>query len=90
MRRFKLSIFFTAACILIEQLTASLKNIDNLNLRIGIHQGDIIQEDRDVFGDDVNIASRIEPFATPGGIAVSQKIQQTRSKVLLSENMPTP
>ena len=61
------------------QIQAAVKNIDDLNLRIGIHQGDIIIEDKDVFGDDVNIASRIEPFAAPGGIAVSQKIQQDLS-----------
>jgi len=61
------------------QIQATTKNIDDLNLRIGIHQGDVIQEDKDVFGDDVNIASRIEPFAAPGGIAVSQKIQQDLS-----------
>ena len=57
----------------------AVKNVDDLNLRIGIHQGDIIQEEKDIFGDDVNIASRIEPFAAPGGIAVSQKIQQDLS-----------
>ena len=61
------------------QIQAAVKNIDDLNLRIGIHQGDIIIEDKDVFGDDVNIASRIEPFAVAGGIAVSQKIQQDLS-----------
>ena len=61
------------------QIQAAVKNIDDLNLRIGIHQGDIIIEDKDVFGDDVNIASRIEPFAAAGGIAVSQKIQQDLS-----------
>ena len=61
------------------QMQAAVKNIEDLNLRIGIHQGDIIIEDKDVFGDDVNIASRIEPFATTGGIAVSQKIQQDLS-----------
>jgi len=61
------------------QIQAAVKNIDELNLRIGIHQGDIIIEDKDVFGDDVNIASRIEPFAVAGGIAVSQKIQQDLS-----------
>ena len=61
------------------QIQAAVKNIDDLNLRIGIHQGDIIIEDKDVFGDDVNIASRIEPFAAEGGIAVSQKIQQDLS-----------
>ena len=61
------------------QIQNSIKQIPELNLRIGIHQGDIIQEDKDVFGDDVNIASRIEPFAAPGGIAVSQKIEQDLS-----------
>ena len=61
------------------QIQAGVKNVDDLNLRIGIHQGDIIIEDKDVFGDDVNIASRIEPFAAAGGIAVSQKIQQDLS-----------
>ena len=61
------------------QMQAAVKNIEDLNLRIGIHQGDIIIEDKDVFGDDVNIASRIEPFAVAGGIAVSQKIQQDLS-----------
>ena len=61
------------------QIQAAVKDVDDLHLRIGIHQGDIIIEDKDVFGDDVNIASRIEPFATTGGIAVSQKIQQDLS-----------
>ena len=61
------------------QIQTAVKNIDDLNLRIGIHQGDIIIENKDVFGDDVNIASRIEPFAVAGGIAVSQKIQQDLS-----------
>ena len=61
------------------QIQEAVKKVDDLNLRIGIHQGDVIQEEKDVFGDDVNIASRIEPFAAPGGIAVSQKIQQDLS-----------
>ena len=61
------------------QIQEVVKQVDDLNLRIGIHQGDVIQEEKDVFGDDVNIASRIQPFAAPGGIAVSQKIQQDLS-----------
>ena len=61
------------------EIQKSTKHIPNINLRIGIHQGDIIMEDNDVFGDDINIASRIEPFAASGGIAVSQKIQQDLS-----------
>ena len=50
------------------------KNIESLNLRIGIHQGEIIVQENDVLGDDVNIASRIEPFSAKGGIAISNKV----------------
>lgn len=51
-----------------------VKEVDHLNLRIGIHQGEILITNNDVIGDDVNIASRIEPFSAPGGIAISNKV----------------
>ena len=44
--------------------------------RIGIHQGDIVLQGTEILGDGVNIASRIEPLAPVGGIALSEKIQQ--------------
>jgi len=50
------------------------KDIEDLNLRIGIHQGEVIKQDGDVIGDDVNVASRIEPFSAVGGVAISDKI----------------
>jgi len=59
-------------CALKFQEIAS--EIDDLNLRIGVHQGDIIISDHDVLGDDVNIAARIEPISAIGGIAVSEKV----------------
>ena len=55
--------------------------IENLDLRIGIHEGEITFQDGDVLGDDVNVASRIEPFAAIGGIAISGKVQQNISSL---------
>lgn len=43
-------------------------------LRIGIHSGDVVMEQENIYGDGVNIASRIESFVVPGGIFVSGKI----------------
>jgi adenylate cyclase len=47
-----------------------------IEFRIGIHQGDIVVEDRDIFGDGVNIAARLEGLAEPGGICVSARVQE--------------
>ncbi len=48
-------------------------------LRIGIHQGEVIFEYDDVFGDTVNIASRIQAFAEPGKIYISEAIHNNIS-----------
>jgi adenylate cyclase len=44
-----------------------------MHFRLGIHMGDIIADEDEVFGDDVNIAVRLEQASPPGGIAVSAK-----------------
>ena len=46
----------------------------DLNLRIGIHLGEVMFQDGDVFGDGVNIASRLESLAPSGGIIVSESV----------------
>ena len=63
------------------EIQQSLKDIDDFKIRIGIHQGDVFIKDGDVFGDDVNIASRVENFAPEGGIAISDKISKDISGV---------
>jgi adenylate cyclase len=47
-----------------------------IELRIGVHQGDVIVEDGDIFGDGVNIAARLEGLAMPGGVCVSARVQE--------------
>jgi TolB-like protein/class 3 adenylate cyclase len=42
-----------------------------IEFRIGVHIGDIIIDDNDIFGDGVNIAARLEGIAAPGGICIS-------------------
>ncbi|MBK6635565.1 MAG: adenylate/guanylate cyclase domain-containing protein [Chitinophagaceae bacterium] len=45
-------------------------------LRIGIHQGEVVFENDDIFGDPVNIASRLQSLAPPAGIYVSESVQR--------------
>jgi adenylate cyclase len=47
-----------------------------IEFRVGVHQGDIVVEDGDIFGDGVNIAARLEGLAEPGGICVSARVQE--------------
>ena len=59
------------------EIQHATKDVPDLDLRIGIHQGEVVFQGSDVVGDDVNIASRIEPFAATGGIAISGRVNSS-------------
>jgi adenylate cyclase len=53
-----------------------------MQFRLGVHMGDVIADENEVFGDGVNIAVRLESVAAPGGVAVSAKAYSEASKHL--------
>jgi adenylate cyclase len=64
-----------------EQNTAVPQD-QRIEFRIGVHVGDIIFDDNDIFGDGVNIAARLEGIAEPGGVCMSDDAyRQVRGKV---------
>lgn len=70
-----LSIFNSAAnavqCAI--EIQTNNKTI-RVEMRIGIHSGDVMFDDTGIYGDSVNVASRIESLAVPGSIFISQKL----------------
>lgn len=57
------SAYYAVTCAIVLQ--QSVKHIPGLQIRIGIHVGDVVFQDDDVFGDGVNIAARIQNVANP-------------------------
>src|ERR1700730_15319407 len=53
-----------------------------MQFRLGVHMGDVLADEDEVFGDDVNIAVRLEAAGAPGAVAVSAKAYQEASKHL--------
>jgi adenylate cyclase len=59
-----------------HQRGVGISDGNRIAFRIGVHQGDIVVQDDDIFGDGVNIAARLEGLAEPGGICVSARVQE--------------
>ena len=74
------SVVDAVECALAVQREMRSRNVEipedrRIELRIGIHLGDVIVEDGDLFGDGVNVAARIESVGRPGGVAVSAAVK---------------
>src|SRR5438128_11932336 len=70
-----------AQCAIEIQRTLAKRNHDvtsdrRIEVKIGIHIGDVVHREGDVYGDGVNIASRIESLAGAGGICVSMDVER--------------
>jgi adenylate cyclase len=81
------SVVDAVRCAVEVQREMALHNADlpadrRIEFRIGINLGDIIKDGREIYGDGVNVAARLEALATPGGICVSRVVRdQVRDKL---------
>jgi class 3 adenylate cyclase len=67
------------------EINGGLPDSRRMTFRIGVNIGDVIVQDRDLFGDGVNVAARLQAFAEPGGICVSRAAnEQIRGKIDVS------
>jgi TolB-like protein/class 3 adenylate cyclase len=66
----------------VAEQNIDVPQVKRIEFRIGVHVGDVIVEENDIFGDGVNIAVRLEGIAEPGGISISDDAhRQVRGKI---------
>ncbi len=76
------------------KIQEACKNAKDFQLRIGIHHGEVVFEEDDIFGDAVNIASRIQALAPIGGIWISESVhnnvsnkKEIKTKIVRAETL---
>jgi adenylate cyclase len=69
----------TNAVLCAREIQEACQKLDDLRLRIGIHHSEVVFEDNDVFGDGVNIASRLQASAPIGSIWISESVHKNIS-----------
>jgi len=81
------SVVDAVRCAVEVQREMAERNVDvpsdrRIEFRMGINLGDIIKDGRDIYGNGVNVAARLEALAEPGGICVSRVVRdQVRDKL---------
>ena len=64
---------------------AALPQDKRIELRVGVHVGDVVHNQDDILGDAVNVSSRIEPLAEAGGVCISEQVyDHVRNKIDLA------
>jgi len=58
----------------IETKNADVPEDRKMQFRIGVNLGDVIEKEKQIYGDGVNIAARIETLAEPGGVSISRNV----------------
>jgi adenylate cyclase len=83
------SIVDSVQCAVEIQKELTIRNVDmpekqNMEFRIGVHLGDVIEDENRIYGDGVNIAARLESLADAGGLCISESVyKQVKNKLAL-------
>ncbi len=67
------------------KIQQQLKDHESIRLRMGLHIGDITHENEDIFGDGINIATRLQELCDPGAIVISDDVRRHASSKVTAE-----
>jgi adenylate cyclase len=68
-----------ALAVQARMVDGSAAGAERISLRIGINLGDVVEEDADIYGDGVNVATRLEALSPPGGICIAANVHEAVS-----------